>query len=42
MSLSDARKLKNKLARSTAEADRQTIVAKIQRLSPDWKPAATR
>jgi hypothetical protein len=33
------RKLKTKLAKSTSEADKQTIVAKIQRLSPDWKPA---
>ena len=33
------RKLKTKLAKSTSEADKQTIVAKIQRLSPEWKPA---
>ena len=31
-------KLKAKLARSTSESDRQTIIAKIKRLSPDWKP----
>ena len=32
------RKLKTKLAKSTAEADKQTIIAKIKRLSPEWKP----
>ncbi len=32
------RKLKTKLAKSTSEADKQTIIGKIQRLSPDWKP----
>lgn len=33
------RKLKNKLAKSASEVDKQTIVAKIRRLSPDWMPA---
>jgi hypothetical protein len=33
------RKLKAKLSKTTAEADKQTIIGKIQRLSPDWKPA---
>lgn len=34
------RKLKTKLAKTTSETDKQTIVAKILHLSPDWKPAA--
>jgi hypothetical protein len=33
------RKLKAKLAHTTAEADRQMIIAKIKRLSPDWDPS---
>lgn len=33
------RKLKTKLATTTAEADRQKIVEKIRCLSPDWEPA---
>ncbi len=32
------RKLKAKLAQATTEAERQRILAKIKRLSPDWDP----
>lgn len=32
------RKLKAKLVAATNDADRQRILAKIKRLSPDWDP----
>jgi hypothetical protein len=33
------RKLKNKLAAAATEPDRNKILEKITRLSPEWKPA---
>lgn len=36
------RKLKNKLAEAPNESERQKILAKIRRISPDWKPQSTK
>jgi hypothetical protein len=35
-------KLKARLAAAANEGERQKVVAKILRLSPDWKPLATK
>lgn len=34
------RKLKTRLEAATNDADKAKIVAKIRKISPDWKPAA--
>lgn len=36
------RKLKKKLAAATNDQERDKIMGKILRLSPDWKPAAAK
>ena len=35
-------KLKKKLAAAVNEGERQKVLAKILRLSPDWKPLPTK